>query len=123
MEQVTVTLRDGTTRTLQIHEMGILDAQEAIRMRREARERAQAEPDWNPLEAIQAYYFWPIIVNSTTCKDGEVPTFKEFVEMGRSQSNIWYLAVDKLNPGAIPDPDQQTTEMNEPTEAELEKKD
>jgi hypothetical protein len=121
MIEVTLRVAD-VDRVVTVHEMTTLDN---IRMSRMC---DQIEKDYKAAIArkeevdedvyiLKLMFYPPLKVSSSP----NAPTFEEFLELPVKYSNEWYVAVDTLNPGALP---QKETEPPTPeeVEAELEKK-
>lgn len=88
---------------LEVKEMSTLDAMRAHKLRQEYIEHPVDDND----EQILRAFFYPVLKHASR---GDVPTLDEFLEMGSTQSNSWYEAVDELNPGALPKATDETEE-------------
>lgn len=92
-------------------EMTTLDHMHARRYRQE--KLANPHPDVDA--QILLVYFYSTLVNASS---GDVPNEEQFLGLSGTASNIWYTAVNDLNPGVLPrDTDEKPDEA-----ADLEKK-
>jgi hypothetical protein len=102
-------------RTVTVRQLRVRDSAKIERMRQEA----QAVPDEDPDVQVMREYFYPILA---ICSEGDVPTEEEFLNMPVLEANIWYEALDELNPGILSgvgeEPDDEKKVSSQPTSTE-----
>lgn len=87
-------------RKMTVHVLRVRDSAKVERMRVAA---VAAPVDDADVQLLRELYY-PVLAG---CTDGDVPTEDEFIDMSILIANEWFDAVDKLNPGLLPQPSEE----------------
>jgi len=81
-----------------VHVLRVRDSAKVERIRQAVRE----SPVDNSDEQVLREFYYPVLAG---CSSGDVPTDVEFLDWPVQYGNAWVNAVDKLNPGLLPQPE------------------
>lgn len=104
------------TFSMVVREMSTLDHMHARRYRTDRITNPHKDED----AQILLVFFYSVLSHAVS---GDVPNEEEFLALSAQNSDAWYSAVDKLNPGVLPKPEDEVEKTPEEVEAELVKKD